>query len=491
MSEYKHGTSGEIFENGSRLPAQSAGSAFVYIGTAPVQVADSTNVNKPVVCRDFAEFQKNFGYSDDWATYTLCEAAYVHLRQRGVGPIVCINVLDPTTAKSEQEVSVSKTPAGGKVVIESAESVIVSTLTITGKAASTYTTSYDYATKRLTIKETSKGSLGTASLTIKYFTVTSSAVTAATVIGTTDDMGTNTGIYAVKNVYSLTGMIPAFLFAPGWSSDPTVNSALTAIAEKINNHWDAFVYADLPLVNGETALTLATAATYAKANGYDKDNEKVFYPMVEGTDGKKYHLSVLAAAALQQLIADNDGIPYMTSSNTEAAIIQNLYMGESVTGKVYDDDVINRYLNQKGVCSAAFVGGRWAIWGAHAASYDFAENATNINVSETCLMMLYYLSNDFQARRAYDVDQPLTPNDIDSIVADEQMRLDALVKAGALTYGEAYSGDSYATLADVMTGEHAFNFDVTTTPIARALTIVVNHVNDGYYTYFDLEGSAE
>lgn len=102
-------------------------------------------------------------------------------------------------------------------------------------------------------------------------------------------------------------------------------------------------------------------------------------------------------------------------------------------------------------------------------------------------MMLYYLSNDFQARRAVDVDKPMTKNDIESLISDEQSRLDNLVKAGALTFGEVYSSDTLENLTDIMNGDHVFTFNVTTTPIAKSLTIQVNHVLDGYYTYFDIE----
>ena len=124
------------------------------------------------------------------------------------------------------------------------------------------------------------------------------------------------------------------------------------------------------------------------------------------------------------------------------------------------------------------------IWGAHSAEYDQV-NGDNINVSETNYMMLFYLSNDFQARRVYDVDQPLSANDIQSITAEEQSRLDALVKIGALTYGVATLDTSEAAKSDMYNGDFLFIFDVTTTPIAKSLTVLVNWVDDGFATYFE------
>ena len=106
-------------------------------------------------------------------------------------------------------------------------------------------------------------------------------------------------------------------------------------------------------------------------------------------------------------------------------------------------------------------------------------------MSETTMMMLFYLSNDFQDRRSFDVDKPLSANDIQAIVAEEQTRLDALVKIRALTYGEAKLDASEIAKSDMYNGDFLFYFDVTTTPIAKSLSVVVNWVDDGYATYFE------
>ena len=495
MSDYKHGAYGDVVQS-NRIADQSAGSAFVYIGTAPIQQSAEgyKYVNRPVVCRTFAEFVKYFGYSDDWATYTLCEAAYVHLRLRGIGPIVCINVLDATpflaTALDITNGTITVAlPAGSDVSRVVMGSVIVSKGDSETVPSSKYTITTNAAERKLILTETESGAFGTGTASVSLFQVADPATgITAKVIGATDGAGTNTGIWAVKNVYPLTGMIPAFLGVPGFSSEPTVHTALLEASHKINGHWDAFVYADLPLTGtGSAALSMDQAVTFKNENGYTADNEKVFFPMLAANDGNKYHLSVLAAANLQRLMAANDGIPFMTSSNTELPEAQNLWFGMKADNRVFDDDIINEKLNKRGVASAAFVGGRWVIWGAHTASYRWEENANEINVSETCTMMLYYLSNDFQARRAVDVDKPMTKNDIESLISDEQSRLDNLVKAGALTFGEVYSSDTLENLTDIMNGDHVFTFNVTTTPIAKSLTIQVNHVLDGYYTYFDIE----
>ena len=270
MSDYLHGAYGQITESGSRVSSKSK-SAFVYVGTAPVHNVEggSKNVNVPVLVSGIGEAMAKFGYSDDWDKYTLCEAMHVHMEEYGVGPLVLINVLDPAVHKAAEQSTKSLTPEKGRVVIADAQDIIIDTREVTGKTKGTdYTVSYDRGKKTLTLIETSSGSLGTSALSIKYNSVDASAVDADDVIGASDGEGTNTGLYAIKNVYQLTGYIPSFLLAPGFSGTTTVNTAMCNVAKKINGHWDAWVLSDLPLVNGESqAITLSGAATYKTAQG--------------------------------------------------------------------------------------------------------------------------------------------------------------------------------------------------------------------------------
>jgi len=494
MTDYLHGAYGQINAVGNRVAQEGPQSAFVYVGTAPVHTVEggAKNVNVPILVNNIAEAKRYFGYSDDWANYTLCEVMHHFLETKGVGPLVLINVLDPATHKSGTKTTDTKTPANGAFTITSAANVILDTVEITTtgddpekKVKDTdYSIVYNLDKQIITVQELTSGALGTSPLTVTYYTVNPTVVTSATVIGSTDGMGLNTGIFAVKDVYQATGRIPSFLGCPGFSSIPAVHEAMYENSVKVNGHWDMFMLADLPITDSGTAITLNTAASWKAANGYNKENEKVFFPLVQGVDGNIYHTSVLAAANLQELLIAQDGIPYRSSSNTECSIVQNLYLGADYTGRYYDDSIINEKLNKNGIASVAFVGGRWAIWGAHCADYT-QENANEINVSETNRMMLYYISNDFQARRAHDVDQPLSPNDMRSIVSEEQARLDALVNIGALTYGAVTLNASADARSDMLKGDWTLLFNITTTPLAKSLTAKVTWTDEGYVTYFE------
>lgn len=493
MADYKHGAYGVIQAVGSRVADESQG-AIVYVGTAPVHNVEggANNVNKPIVVNNIAEARKYFGYSDEWDKYTLCEAMHVHLENKGVGPLVFINVLNPATHRASEAGNVSKTPENGRVTIPAAQDIILDSVVVksgnTAKIKGTdYAIAYNIEKKTITISELTAGALGTSALTITYNTVDATAVTTADVIGASDGLGLNTGIFAIKNVYQLTGYIPAYLAAPGFSSVPAVHAAMYQNSVKVNGHWDVYMFVDLPIVNGETPLTLDTAKTYKNGNGYTKENETVFFPLAQGTDGKIYHLSVLAAANFQELLLAQDGIPYKTASNTDCSLIENLYLGASNTGRIYDDSIINEKLNKNGIASAAYVGGRWAIWGCHSADYD-QDNGDQINVAETNRMMLYYISNDFQHRRTPDVDKPMTANDLQTIIAEEQTRVDALLNIGALTRGVVTLNADAQARSDIMNGDYSFLFDITTTPLAKSLTAIVNWTDEGFVTYFESVG---
>ena len=99
--------------------------------------------------------------------------------------------------------------------------------------------------------------------------------------------------------------------------------------------------------------------------------------------------------------------------------------------------------------------------------------------------MLYYISNDFQDRRALDVDQPMTPNDLKQIVSEEQARIDALIGIGALTYGVVKIDATLDSQSDLISGDFSFTFEVTTTPLAKSLTAHVVWTKQGFVTYFE------
>ena len=173
MSEYLHGAYGRIQAVGARVADKSL-QAIVYVGTAPVHnlalgSGESYPVNKPIVVNNIAEARKYFGYSKDWAKYSLCEAMHVHLEEKGVGPLVLINVLDPAKHFKQTESTESKTPSDGAFTLSDADLIDVDSITVGTKVKGTdYTVAVNSANNTVVVTEKASGTLGTSALTVTY-----------------------------------------------------------------------------------------------------------------------------------------------------------------------------------------------------------------------------------------------------------------------------------------------------------------------------------
>ena len=105
---YLHGTYGQ-FDKSLGLVPVATDTIPVYVGVAPVNLTrgykDLGVVNAPVRLLNMGAVQTNFGYSDDWKKFSLCEAFKIHFNNsiQNVGPIVAINVLDPDIHKKEEQ----------------------------------------------------------------------------------------------------------------------------------------------------------------------------------------------------------------------------------------------------------------------------------------------------------------------------------------------------------------------------------------------------
>ena len=115
-STYKHGVYTSEKATSMTAPILGTAGLQVIVGTAPVNMlgADFADaVNKPILANNYAEAVAAVGYSDDFANYTLCEAISATFSVVGTGPVVLINVLDPTKAAHK------KAMTGGSVQVNS------------------------------------------------------------------------------------------------------------------------------------------------------------------------------------------------------------------------------------------------------------------------------------------------------------------------------------------------------------------------------------
>lgn len=483
---YKHGAYGEISDSKAQSSAQG-GTVVVYFGTAPVNLirgyATAGIINKPVKLQNMIDVQNKVGYATDWAKFTLCEAFKAHFGNtvQNAGPIYIINVLDPTTHRKAQQTTTPLTFSNGYAEIES-DTIILDTFAIADKTEGTdYSLSYDFAAGKVKIKQLA--SLG-ASPSATYYEVETTDITATTIIGTASN-GVYTGIKALYLLYMQQNAIANILAAPSWSEDPDVYAELVSASQKINGHWDAFVLADIPLMDGETAVdTITKAINWKETNGYTSERAKVCWPMVKDGSAKLYHLSTVCAVTMLATDLTHKSIPMESPSNKEIMATAQ-YFGASATNQGFDQNDGND-LNEKGITTAVFWGGRWVLWGGHTAAYQYGVDVDARAIFDVNMRMLMHVTNGFQLRHGTDIDEPMTPQMKDSIVAEEQQQLDSLVGQGALIGTPTVLFiESENNTTDMMNGDFVWNMDITPAPPLKSATARVCYTDDGFAAFFE------
>lgn len=482
FSTYKHGTYGEFSPSIGAVPVNS-GTVAVYIGTAPVNLirdyAEKGLVNEPVKISNLNDCQDNIGYSDDWKTFSLCEAMKVHFDNDlgNVGPVVFINVLDPDTHKSEEEVSKELTFANGKAIIVS-DKIILDTLVLAGKTEGTdYEVSYDYNFKRVVI--TSDSIQDTVNAT--YNEVDTTAIDESTIIGQATETGVFEGLGAVNLVYTNLNMIPNIICIPKWSQKKEVYEAMVRAAQKINGHWDAFVNADIE--TSSSVDTIEKAINWKETNEYTSEFSKVYWPLWQAKTGEIYHLSTLATWKMLQTDQENSDVPMESASNKQIPY-GKLYFTESAANKGFDQQTANK-LNQKGITTATFWGGINVLWGPHTAAYDFDAVSDNRTIFETSIRMMEHITNSFQQEWGLTIDEPMTLALAETIKNREQEKLDALKAMGALIGSPVVEFiETDNPVENLVQGDFIWSSRVTTTPPFKSGTLKLAYTTEGFNAYY-------
>lgn len=490
-NEYKYGVYGQIGQSVGQSAIQS-GTVPVYVGLAPVHLirgyADASVVKSPVKLSNLVDAQNKVGVSDDWGTYGLAEAIDAHFNNilGNVGPIYVINVLDPDTMQKAAATSKTVAIANGTGSFIDADIILdtleVSVTTGSGEDAETikktegtdYTVAYNFAKKTVTIEGLADGNID-----VSYKTVDTSKVTKDEIIE---------GIQKLDVVYSEHFEIPNLVAAPGWSQIPEVYNALVSGAQKIDGHWDAFVYADLPLVqaDGTTAVdTIEKAIAWKAANGFTAERSKVFWPMGVKNDGKTYHLSTLGIVETQRIDYEHDSIPMETCGNKAVPVVKQ-YFGNSDNAF---GQARGRDLAAAGITTVVPWAGEWVLWGDHTAAYAYGANVEPRAIFDTSLRMLFHITNSFQQEWSPRIDRPMTLRLRDEIINREQEKLDAYASIGALIGSPTVEFlESDNSVTDMMNGDFVWNILVTPTPPLKSATVKVAYTDAGFSVYTEQEG---
>lgn len=488
---YKHGAYGELSDSKVQNATQ-ADVVAAYIGTAPINLvrgyADADLINMPIKIANMSDAQAKLGDSTNWEDFTLCEAFAAHFDNTvgNVGPIYVVNVLDPSTHKKAEKTTKELSFSNQRAEFESSD-IILDTFAIADKAEGVdYSLSYNFA-KGTVIVKLLKESTDEA-LQCSYDTVDASAVEAADIIGQTTDEGEYTGLHAMKLLYQYHNAVLNTLAAPGWSHLPEVYRAMVNTVQKLNGHWDGFANADIPLVDseGKAIDTIAKAIEWKNANGYTSEFSKVYWPKVKDGNGRIFHLSTVGQATMLRVDLSHDGVPFESPSN-KAIMATAQYFGEASKNRGYDQQTCNG-LNEKGITTACFWGGQWVLWGNHTAAYSYNGNTDGRAIFDVNIRVLTYLTNGFQLRHGTEIDEPLTPQDRDTILNDEREEIDRLLGLGGLIGTPTVDFvESANPVSEMMNGDFVFDYSATPTPPFKSGTARVCYTDEGFAAFFETE----
>lgn len=399
-----------------------SGIPFV-IGAAPVQsAAEPVKAGIPVMCESWEDVVSKLGYSEDWASYNLCEFAYAYFKLYGCKPVVFCNLLDPKTMKAAvdaADINVANHQALLPIGAINDDTLVVKAAGDTGDA---YVAGKDYTAyytgESLIVELLEDGSCYDAtSVSISYSKVDPEQITAAKVAA---------GLESSELCMSATGYAPDLLCAPGYSSDPAVAAAMALKASGINGMFRAKALVDISTA-ADTAATLEAAIAYKQEHLQDS-NLIVCWPMVS-KDGRKYHLSTHLAGVMTQTDSGNDGCPYASpSSRAMAADAMVLGNGEEVMLSHPQATM----LNAQGIVTGLNFIGKLVIWGNYTAAYPESK------AEEVCFIPMARVFDwvgNTVIRTLWDkLDAPINRRLMDTVVDEINIWLNGLVGSGYL-YG--------------------------------------------------------
>jgi len=426
---YKHGVYYDENDTPITLPRKS-GTLQVVVGTAPVNLTASPNVNEPVLLLNFGEAVKKLGYSDDFKKFSLCQAMDATFKVFNVAPVVMINVLDPS--KHKVAVPSKAVDVVTLEVIEPVEGVILSSLVVKNDTgATTYDVDADYTAEfntlgQLVIKVDSEGAAAAATeLSIEYDKLDPSKVTEDDVIGAYTALGNKyTGIQCIKEIYPRLGLVSAILLAPGYTHLPKVARALEVASKKINGSFNAVVLNDLDA----TEKDYTKVPAWKNENGYTQKGSIALYPKLK-IGSTIYAYSALLAAMMQAMDVESKGVPNESPSNKALPVTATVF--EDGIELFLDQEQAN-LLNGHGIVTAINMAG-WRVWGNNTAAYPSITDPKERFISTR--RMFNYVGNNFVLSYFSKVDKIGDYRLIESVVDSENMVLNSLMSQNKIAAG--------------------------------------------------------
>ncbi|UUV18045.1 phage tail sheath family protein [Fusobacteria bacterium ZRK30] len=438
-----------------------SGNCAVIIGTAPVNLAKSPKINTPVLCYSEKEAIEAFGYSDDWANYTLCEAIDVFFRLFKVGPVVFINVLDPATHKEAvADTAITFTKKKGTItdkgILLPSLALKQSDDTVVPKDKYTAVFNEDGSVSIIITDTALAGTLNTGK--VSYDKLKPSLVTETDIIGGIDTTTLVTkGISLINQIFPKYNKVPNIGLAPGWTDKSKVMTSLVSAMKSINEVFTGIALAD---IDSTTIDKYNKVTAWKNDNSYIHENLYNFWPMGL-IDKTLYHISTLAAASMYAVDTKNGDIPYESPSNKPLNIT-----GICLKNKTEVDLLLTQadYLNDNGIATSINFNAGWRLWGNRTGCYPANRDIKDNTIS--CKRMFIWDNNNFTLTYWLDVDKPANNKLMDKIVDSYNDYYNGLVTTGAILGGRIEFNKQDNPTTKLMDGK--YNFKRYMTPVGVA-----------------------
>ena len=453
---YKHGVYVSEVPTSLVAPVEATAGLPVVIGTAPVNLLDdpSKAVNKPILVNNFKEAVQAIGWSDDFASYTLCEAVSAAFQVIGVGPMVLINVLDPATHKAAvTEASYNVTDHAAKVNVKGMlhdSNFVVKKDSTTLTKGTDYTVGFDDEGYTVVVLLSTGTAYSETSIKVAGNKIDPSAVTAAAIVGSVNpSTGAESGIEVVRQIYPTLGLVPGILIAPRFSMDATVAAALQAKTHALNSVFKCVTFIDISSKTGG-ALIYTDVNTKKTAQAVSDANAYAIWPCAK-IGSVVYSGSSLAAALMARVDAENSDTPNVSPSNKTLPISAAcLADGTEV---ILDQEQANT-VNSYGVATFLNMNG-FRLWGNNTAAYPGNTDPKDRWISVR--RFLNWAANTFILTYFQKVDSPANPRLIDAIVDSENVRGLGFVDRGACARYEITFDPGENTTTDLLNGVLTFH----------------------------------
>jgi phage tail sheath protein FI len=463
LGPFKHGVSWADVPTSVIAPVQADVGVNVVFGSAPLHLnKDGKNfINKPRIYNRFEDAVAELGFSNDWNTYDLCEHMDACFVQFGVFPVIYVAVNNPETGA----VTVPSAPhplVGGQY--DTGLEMIWWTVLVKDSAGTvTYVEGKDYLislseNNTTVITRIAGGAIAsdTATIQVSGKKPSTTAITAADIIGGVDVNGKRTGLEVIEDVFQTTGKVPGVIICPKFSKDPTVAAVMEAKCENINGCFSCICLID---------VDTSTVDTAQEVNAW-KNTNNISFPRQQCLFGKPALKSASASVASKvynfasqqgPLMQHTDayrgsGLPYHSPSNKNlrmnALLVEN---GSELPMHLFDANM----LNSQGVVTALnFIGG-WRSWGNRTACYP-----ANTDVKDMFIpvrRMFDFIGNSVVLTIWQKVDEPGNRRLIDAIVNSLQLWLDGLSNSEALLGARLEFRQDENPTTELLNGHYVFH----------------------------------